>query len=128
MVELDFGKKDISFKIFPYKQCDNEPCVHLMDFDDKKVFESHIKTLNNIILNDAELKNCYSRFVQLQRRNYRYLFTPWDNKYTIALFNRGLLPFVSSKKKMLVLYDYLVCPAHRDNLIYLLKEHLFGNE
>lgn len=128
MVKLKLENNDISFVLIPYKQCDSEADVQLMGIDERKEFDNHISLLNDIIKDDIKLKDSYNKFVQKQRRNYRYLFTPWDNKYTIALFNRGVLPFGSSRAKMLVLYNYLVCPAHRDNLIHLLKEHLFDNK
>lgn len=128
LVELEFDIKGINFCLHPYVQCDDEASVLPMMNSEAERFNHKINELNAIIADDRRLKENYKHFVEKHQKNYNYLFTPWDGRYPIALFNRGMLPFITSKKKLTVLYDYLVCPSHQDNLIYILREKLFTSK
>lgn len=126
MISLDFIDSDInSFKILPYVQCSKNASVQLMNELQNSDFISNIDNLNKIINEEKKLEEEHRKLLSEQQKNYNFMFSPWDNRYTVALFNRRLLPRFISRKKSLMWYNYLVCASHRDNLIKSLKNYLF---
>lgn len=128
MVELEFRNNELpAFRLYPYFQCFEEARVVPMTGMQEVAFNRKIEKLNVVINDETQLKEEYENFLTRHSINYDYMFTPWSNRYLVALCNRKLIPQFFSNKKGVVLYNYLVCQSHRDNLINLLKKKLFGS-
>lgn len=119
MVQLQFDNS-IDFHIYPYIQCDKEPCVQLLE---PSSYESRIKELNRIIADPELLQKYQNDFYRENERNYTQLFEPHDNRLINALRRRGLIPSLISKKRKNMALDFIQCESHRDRLIYHLLHY-----
>jgi poly-gamma-glutamate synthesis protein (capsule biosynthesis protein) len=118
MVQLLFEQNNLSFDLYPYKQCHETPCVQFLNKKEKHFFEEKIKELNNIILDDYKLQLSFDRFC---RSMEKFLTAPleYNNRYLRWLFLKGFLPFPShiTKRTKLLLKNSIRCESHRDTLI-----------
>lgn len=119
MVQLQFDNS-IDFQIYPYIQCDKEPCVQLLE---PSSYESRIEELNRIIADPELLQKYQNDFYRENERNYTQLFEPHDNRLINALRRRGLIPSLISKKRKNMALDFIQCESHRDRLIYHLLHY-----
>ena len=121
MVQLKLDK-NIEFEIYPYTQCNDEPNVALMQGNKEESFNLLLESLNNIIVNDQELKRYHKNWMDHTSVDYKVLFTPWSNRWVIAAFVRHLLPSFFIKKKRLLFYNFIACEAHRERVLnFLIK-------
>lgn len=108
---------DVSYKIIPYSQCDNQSRITLLG---DNAFGEKINELNCIITDSQKLKSEIRRYYSSCMADFCNLIEPLGIRPYIALKNRGLLPsFVSSSRKM-KFCNYVRCEAHRDKFLYFL--------
>ena len=120
MVQLTFGDT-IKFQIIPYYQCNGNTTVKLMNEVQKAALLAKVKELNDIIANDEKLEDEYGRFSATFFRSLRMSLTPYTNRYLYSLCLRRFLPGFISKKRKLVLTDYVNCESWRDIFLQYLK-------
>ena len=117
MVQLQFDDS-ITFAIVPYLQCQNEPCVRLLE---QTIYDKRLEELNSIIANPELLRRHQDEYYQHGETNYKLMFEPLNHRFFRALRKRGWMSsFISQKRKLLAL-DFIQCESHRDKLIYLLN-------
>lgn len=121
MVELTFSK-EVSFKLIPYIQCYDEAKVTLMDTKRKEAFITQINELNEIISDMPRLKEFHTQWMNRTTKGYELAFSPYSNKFLVALCSRGFLPKFLNKKRRLSLINYIECEAHRERTIFMLKK------
>jgi hypothetical protein len=120
-VKLFFNDTGTSFEIIPFKQCDENPGVFLLNSAEKVVFEKNLLRLNEIISNDNLLLCEWERWVQKRRDYYLINFECLSSGIYNALRHRKLIPSFLSKRKKLKLLNLLECDSHRDLAIESLK-------
>lgn len=113
-VTLNLEKESITFDISPYRQCDERPGAFLLDNQETEQFKESINKLNAVIADDVLLNKDFDRFIKGKSSGIKATFSVFDNRYIMALINRGFLPHFISKKKATMLYDYINCESHRD--------------
>lgn len=119
MVQLQFDNS-IDFQIYPYLQCDKEPCVQLLE---PSSYDSHIKELNRIIADPELLQKHQDDYYRKEEIKYTQMFEPLDNRLMNALRRRGVFPSLISKKRKLLAIDFIQCESQRDRLIYHLLHY-----
>lgn len=124
MVELDLNEGEVSFKLHPYEQCNNEPVVTLMDGVATEGFERQIKELNSIIDNDEILEAHYAEFCHKRKSTILSPFTPYLSSYARIATVHNLLPRLIPKNKLLGQMNYIDCESHRDVLLRVLNEQI----
>lgn len=98
MVQLTFGE-NVGYKIIPYRQCAEKPCVELLD---KNTYRERIEVLNEIIRNPGCLKHETDKYYAGSAERYSYIFEPLNNRCYLGAKARGWLPsFISKKRKIL---------------------------
>lgn len=117
MVELLFGHV-ISFRLIPYRQCDEEPKVRKMD---SNAFDLRISELNRIINDPRILTNKIEEYYLSCKSSYNNILEPLYNRYYLAFKRKGWLPSFIGKKRKLTAVNYVCCESHRDKLIYSLN-------
>lgn len=123
MVGITFEKnKDPQFEVYPFDQSNDEPCVVLKDEKGKKDFEVRNAEKNRIIQDDRLLDYEYQKFVKEQKKEYQLLVEPYDSRLSKGLFNRGLLPSMISKAKLVKLLNYIYCESHQEVMVSVLKD------
>lgn len=127
MVGISFEKnKDPQFEVFPFDQCNNEPCVVMKDAEKKKDFEKRNRAKSRIIQNDQLLESEFVSFVASQKKEYQLLIEPYDSRLTKGLFFRGLLPPITSKAKLTKIYNYILCESHQEVMLSVIKDLMTG--
>jgi len=114
--------QQISFEIIPYMQNGDQIGIHLLDNDEKIIFENAIKDLNKIILNDKKLKIEFNEFCNKVKKSYNAFLEPHSLKYLYTIQNRGFFPSMLSCKKRLLYQNLIRCEAHRDIVLKLLTK------
>ena len=121
LVTLDFDESSTTYSIIPYSQCQELCRIELMEGEAKESFNGRIKELNRIISNDDQLEVAFEGWCKQQKPIIEYSLTPYSGRYLRALWHRGLLPSFLSKKKIVGLYNKVLCEAHRDVLVDFLS-------
>ena len=121
-----FIKDDFSqqLAIFPYIQCDDTPGVHAMDEDSKQLFQSRLRYLNETIADDNCLIKEFTRWIDANERNTRMAISPYSGRIARALCSRGLIPAFLSKRRLVLLYNHIVCDSHRERLLRFIKKRI----
>lgn len=120
MVMLSFEQQKIVYELIPYTQCNDNASVELMK--DRTEFDKCIKRLNVIIQDEGELKKRVEEFYSSTASGMLLLHQPYENRILNKLYRMHLLPSLVSKKKYLILQNYLDCESHRDKQSYALKQ------
>ena len=116
MVLLNFDK-EIKFDIYPYRQCDIEPKVVLLE---KNAFEAKIEELNGFIVDDEKLMEVTDNYYKSCAKQFSNIFEPIENRFYFAMKKRGLLPSLISKKRKTLAENYICCESHRDKVLWYL--------
>ena len=118
MVTIDFTPNVPAFEIHPYKQCNDEPRVVMLDRD---FFNEKIEELNSIIADKDKLKTAIEEYYASSADQYCNIFEPIRNKYYFAAKQRGWAPSLITKERKLCAANYILCESHRDRLIHWLN-------
>lgn len=111
-----------TFKIHPYSQClASNASVCLLDKSTKKDFFVEMERLNHIIADVEKIKSSFDTYCSLQKRNQMAWFTPYVNRYLLALYRRKLLPSFLYGNKRLQILNMLRCESHREVSLNCLK-------
>ena len=120
-VVLDLCGNEVTLELHPYIQCTSFPRVHLLNSNVSKDFFLKIDELNSIIADDKALEDrVYSYYLKGAKYEIGRL-EPYSKAWELFLYNRGLLPKYMDKNKRLSVLGHVMCEAHRDKLIYVLK-------
>lgn len=121
MVELNITMDSVKFNIHPFIQCAEKAGLRTLKSDEKLAFDSHLKELNNTILNNELLREQFELYCKRSNKLYSSYIEPHSVRLLHALRNRNMAPsFLSERKKRLIL-NLTRCEAHRDVLIQTLK-------
>lgn len=121
IVSLEISNNDLAYKIIPYEQCKSDAIVCLLNTDQSREFDSNIENINNVISDDAKLKNSFDCWCDKQKKVMLTWFSPYSNRLLMALCRRGLLPKFISSTKRIQLYNSIRCESHRDVILNNLR-------
>ncbi len=122
IVCLNF-EDNVSFEIFPYKQCKETPKI--TPLIDSTKFNSEIKDLNEIIADKCRLRKKTISYYQRSIKKTGLAFEPYQNRFLRLLYLKGLLPITLSKYRKIRLSNMIMCEAHRDKTIYFLNKQVY---
>ena len=120
MVMLSFDKQAITYQMIPYIQYNDIASVELLS--DRTLFDNRIEELNGIIQNQKELKKEVDEYYRSTASGMLLLHQPYENRILNKLYRMHLLPSLVSRKKYLMLLNYINCEAHHDKHIFALKQ------
>lgn len=124
LVRMNIEKeKPITFQVFPYTQCNENPTILPLFGDDLKVFERTISSINSTIQDDNVLDQKLTSFMEYKKRAVIGALAPYSNDYVRAAAGRGWIPQFLSKSRVACLYNYLICESQRDCTLKFL-EHI----
>ena len=118
MLEFESGKVKIN-QLLPYVQCNENIGVYLLD---KKEFNNRINEINEIIKSSQRLKDAEDNYYALFSNHILNLYQPYENRFLKRLFKKGLLPSLVSKKRLLAIWNFIECEAHRDKQLFAFKK------
>ena len=120
MVILSFDNQKIAYEMIPYVQCNEKPSVEIVK--DRTDFEKSIEKLNAIIQDSTELKKEVDKYYRTTASGMLLMHQPYENRILNKLYRMHLLPSLVSRKKYLMLLNYIFCEAHHDKHVFALKQ------
>lgn len=113
MVMLMFGEV-LTFDWIPYRQCFQGVSIHLVE---KSEFQEKMNHLNGIIAVPELLKKNTDVFFESRSNSINLLFEPFGGIIN-KLQQKGIIPSLLSKKRLMKLYNIICCESHRDKIIF----------
>lgn len=124
MVSLVLAEDGIKYDLIPYYQANETPSVVRMTGDDMLKFQNNVAKINDIIGNPKAISDEYETLVARNARGFLGAFEPYNNRILRALFHRGYIPSLLSKRHLIYIYGYLRCESHFDQLVKVLKSKI----
>lgn len=125
MLHLSFDKSQIQYTLYPYVQCREKVSVSLVE--DQTAFHKRLHELNDIIADKNKLQQIVHDYYTASATSFKTLYQPYENRILNKLYRMHLLPSLVSKRKIIQIFNYLNCEAHRDKQLVALK-HILSNK
>ena len=122
MVRLEFKSVFVNYELIPYTQCDKIPAVQLMN--DRLRFDLMIQSLNVNIQNRDLLAKRTADYYSSTASSMLLMHQPYENRILNKLYRMHLLPSLVSKKRFLMLLNYIDCESHHDKHVFALKRFI----
>lgn len=122
MVEIEFLDINISLKLLPYTQCNDDLGVHLLK--NRELFDKKINDLNSIISSSEALREATNDYYKSTESKFIVIHEPYNNIWLKKLYAYHLLPSFISKKRMLKMLNFIECESQRDRHIAAIKDKL----
>lgn len=117
MVCLGFNESEkIEFELIPYRQCDEQARVRLIEGEEKVSFFKNLIEYNDIIADDTKRENEYLLWCAQTEGMFRNTINPVYNRLTAWLFKSPLGKKIISKRKLLQTLNYVVNESHIERL------------
>lgn len=122
MVELNLDSTEggVSFKLYPYEQCNGFVGIKMRK--DIDAFEHEVSDLNRIIADDELLKKSWRDYAERTEAFYSPAIIPFRSRVINKLISMHLFPVAVSKYQMRYLCDVIRCDSHRTRFIEYLKD------
>ena len=124
MVALDMSEGRVSYELYPYTQCDDQPSVDLMTEPKLQAFWLKVDSISNIIKDDWLLQQKYEEFLKDKLYSVLTPFTPYQFDYARVAAGRHYLPLLINKTKMAQMLDFVACESHRDILTRAMQDYI----
>ncbi len=127
----DDTKKDITWKLIPFKQCRGNKKVDLLEGSEKADIEKKIEYINSIINDKEKLKEKFDHLVNHKKKEVlSMLSTSYFFKYKYlrsAIKKLGLESFFLRREQLKSILNHARCEAHRDITFEILNNYLNSN-
>ena len=123
ITQLSLSDK-ISFEIIPYRQCDVEAKVTMLEQEEKDVVLEDIRHLNEIINDETKLQAEYQKYINRKTGQVFFKLSPFSGKLSAYLVQKKLLKVRPNQNRALRLLEYLNCDSHRDIARNVLANYL----
>ena len=125
MVKLHLEKeKCITYELIPYRQCDEQVGVHLLEGKEKAFFFKQVEYLNDIISDDSRRENSYIKWCDENKDMYKSALNPLYNGLTKKIFDGPIGKKLISKAKWLHTKNYIVNESHIERVRLLIDDYL----
>ena len=124
MVKLVFDGNRINYELIPYVQNSDNPGVFLKKGADFQDWKKRCDEISVIITDKDKLEEKYQELLNRTERFYSTNLTPYNNRITLALYMRHLLPMLMSKRKLRTLLNMLMCESHYDRMLRMLMNYI----
>lgn len=123
MVKFSFDDNKIDYTLYPYNQNGSDPGVHLKDENSFIEWKKRFDAISDVIADEEALNEKYEILLKKTERFYSTNLTPYNKRFTLALYMRHLLPMLISKRKLRTLLNMLMCESHYDRMLRMLKNY-----
>ncbi len=117
MVELSFSDV-ITSNIYPCCQYGIKPTIELLG---ATAFDNTIAELNQIISDNNSLRATITEYYKNCKNNELSRMEPYSGRILSKLFSLGFLPKFICGQKAINILNHVDCEAHRDKLIFALR-------
>ena len=115
LVELCLDKQ-ISFRLYPYRQCLKEPCIKLLD---EHEFDERLEELNELIANPNKLRTATNDYYKSCANKMTTNISPLSGRLLQSLNHRGILPSFVTNDWLLRMRNFVLCESYREKLEWL---------
>ena len=120
-VQLKFELDTLDFELLPYKQCNEETGVRLLNNEEQKDFENKLAHLNTVIRSNKRLEEELDSFAKKTQNIYMAYLQPYSNRILKGLFKRGIIPSLYGNDKYRLILNIIRCESHQEVLKKVLK-------
>ncbi|MCQ2346446.1 MAG: CapA family protein [Paludibacteraceae bacterium] len=124
LVDIEIRNGQIMSSIIPYQQNANQVGVFLLQDEQIEKFNNYILHLNEILQNPILSNTVYNDEIDAKSAQFELLSQNYKTKIGVALYRRGILPRIVSKKYVLNLLNAIRCESHKDRFISYLQNYL----
>ena len=117
---LENGK--IDFKMHLFYQNNERVGIQMFNLEEIEKFNIENQRKTEIIQSDQLLKSEFDKFLIKQEKAYLSLLEPTNNKYILAIMNRGWFPRIINKYQSMLLLNIIRCESHREIVINTLSK------
>ena len=122
LLQLILEKGDTpKFEYSFIRQNGEEVGISYLSEEKKLAIEAEIAEINNIILSDDLLRDAFEVFSNSLKPAFLCRIQPYNNRYLLALYRRGLIPGLMNRSKRNMIKILSQCESHREILIDVLK-------
>ncbi len=120
-VQLNLEGSKASFELIPFYQNKEEMNgIHLLNNDEKRIFEDELKKFNLIIADDSLLEKEFQKYVEKKKKMYSHYLEPYTQRILHIMHRYKLLPSFLNKRKRLLYLNLIRCESHRDVILRIL--------
>jgi len=120
---LSLENTSISLKLHPFRQCDEEPGVKLLNQEETDSWLKQAKEQSLLIQNDQWVKEQFDKFVKQKAKLYYTYLEQSSSKLILWAKSKGILPKAIRGKKRLLYLNLLRAESHREVLLSLLSKN-----
>lgn len=117
-VTLNFTNGNMRYEFHQYVQCSKIANVHFLP---QGAYDEKIKLLCDTLTDEMMLKKKQNEYYRKSSPQYENIFEPVRNRYFLGAKRRGWLPSLISKKKRLLLENFITCESHLDKVFWVFK-------
>lgn len=128
MVSLTFSENSVDFAIYPYSQCNCSASVSLLKGEKKAKLEVEINNLNAIIGSETLLREKLDEYYRMCSKWEMSILEPYSGRIWGKLYSLGLLPHFIKGRKLCAVLNHIECEAHRDKLLFALRQGNLNGE
>lgn len=122
------SNKEITWKLFPYKQDKNNFKVEILEDQEKIVVENQINSINEIIADPEKLKQRFNSYIESNRRGVLSMFSTSyfiNNRYFRSVIRKmGLEDLFLRRNQLKSILNYSRCEAHKDVSFKILFDYI----
>ncbi len=120
---LSLENTSISLSLYPFRQCDEEARVILLDQKETSLWLRQAKEKSLLIQNDQWVKEQFDKFAEQKKKLYYTYLEQSSSKLILWAKSKGLLPKAIRGKKRLLYLNLLRAESHREVLLHLLSKN-----
>lgn len=113
----------LEYKLFPFTQNLLDVGVKKLNETQKIEFNKKILKFNQIIASDQFLNEEFNKFIKKMSIQYDAFISPYEGKLN-AMYKKGVLPSLFTKKKYSLLLNLIRCQSHKTVLENVLRSKL----
>jgi len=113
-----------NFSLIPYKQCEKEPKIELIQDKQKETFLNKINDYSEIIKDSNLLEEKWMEFCDSRKQEYLSSLLSLGKFRKQSLKTEKLSKLVLKRKRLMSLLNLIRCETHRDCILNNIEKYL----
>jgi hypothetical protein len=122
------AQKEITWKLHPYKQCEQDLKVELLEGTEKSQVENEIADINSVIADPEKLETKFNELLDSQKKDVLSIFSTSyfiNNRYFLSSIRKlGLEHSFLRRAQLKSILNYSRCEAHKDITFEVILNYL----
>ena len=124
MAGIEFGKGEVKYTLFPYRQCAERPEVKLMEGSELNEFNKRLAAYNSLIADDASREKEYQQWCEQTESMFETVINPCYNRLSKAIFDSKYGKKIFNARKLLRTLNVLMNESHIERLRIMVERKI----